>query len=315
MKMNFEICPCCGKPKRPKVQPGRWPPNVTISHLPSCERLGVKRVGSGETRTGTNRKPRLNRAQYGDMEQSHVGIDNYGEEAVTAHACVLACDGCGHQWTAEQRGACPECGGEARWACVVGELGEQSGQRPTGGYPAEGQERTWNGIYGKPTAKGPANFGASQGTAARFYPNFTWQYEIAERLAGVVPFRYQAKASSAERSKGLPDGERNTNPCVKPLSLLVWLARLIAPPPEYAPRRLLVPFSGSGSEMCAALLSQNWDEIIGIEMEQSYVDIARCRLRFWADWAARGYDDPAAILKAAKREETRREKEQLELDL
>ena len=67
--------------------------------------------------------------------------------------------------------------------------------------------------------------------------------------------------------------------------------------------------------MCAAILSQNFEEIVGIEMEQSYVDIARARLHFWTDWAARGYDDPAAILKAAAKEETRREKEQMELGL
>jgi len=67
--------------------------------------------------------------------------------------------------------------------------------------------------------------------------------------------------------------------------------------------------------MCAAVLTGQFEEIIGVELDEGYTEIARARLRFWTDWAERGYDNPAVILKAAKKEETRHEKEQMELDL
>jgi len=67
---------------------------------------------------------------------------------------------------------------------------------------------------------------------------------------------------------------------VKPLDLCRWLATLILPPKRDTPRRLLVPFSGSGSEMIGAFLA-GWDEVIGIEREAEYVEIAKARLAYW----------------------------------
>lgn len=67
---------------------------------------------------------------------------------------------------------------------------------------------------------------------------------------------------------------------VKPIDLTRWLATLLLPPEEYAPRRILVPFSGSGSEMIGASLA-GWEEIVGIEMEEEYVEIAEARLKHW----------------------------------
>ena len=73
---------------------------------------------------------------------------------------------------------------------------------------------------------------------------------------------------------------RNPHPTVKPLKLTQWLATLLLPPAEYAPRRILVPFAGSGSEMIGAALA-GWEEIIGIEMEREYCEIAEARLGYW----------------------------------
>lgn len=42
-------------------------------------------------------------------------------------------------------------------------------------------------------------------------------------------------------------------------------------------RRILVPFSGSGSEMIGALKA-GWDEVQGIELSAEYVDIAHARI-------------------------------------
>lgn len=131
-----------------------------------------------------------------------------------------------------------------------------------------------------------------------------WAYEVAEQLANAISLRYEPKASSAEREAGLtnletqtrhrvnsggleneprfaPTQVRNHHPTVKSINLAIYLSKLLAPPAAYAPRRLLVPFSGVGSEVCGAILSGQWEEIIGIEMGESYCEIARERVKFW----------------------------------
>ena len=75
---------------------------------------------------------------------------------------------------------------------------------------------------------------------------------------------------------------------VKPIELCRWLASILSPPPEYAPRRLLIPFSGSGSEMIGAILSGGFEEIVGIELEAKHCAIARPRLEWWAERAESG---------------------------
>jgi len=88
-------------------------------------------------------------------------------------------------------------------------------------------------------------------------------------------FFYCAKASRAERTAA---GEvENAHPCVKPLALCEYLARLILPPERDTPRRLLVPFAGSGSEAIGALRA-GWDAVDGIELDAAHADVARARI-------------------------------------
>jgi len=74
----------------------------------------------------------------------------------------------------------------------------------------------------------------------------------------------------------------NVHPTLKPLALTEYLARLILPPEQDEPRRLFVPFAGSGSEMIGAHKA-GWDEVIGVELEEEYVEIARARLKHWTE--------------------------------
>jgi DNA methylase len=120
---------------------------------------------------------------------------------------------------------------------------------------------------------------------------------------GASRFFYCAKASSKERNAGLDgiepqttdDGRnipidnpfqrgktlrRNNHPTVKPLALCRYLATLLLPPASVAPRRLWVPFAGSGSEMIGAMQA-GWDEIIGIEQDADFCEIAKLRLQHW----------------------------------
>ncbi|MCA8995018.1 MAG: site-specific DNA-methyltransferase, partial [Planctomycetaceae bacterium] len=73
---------------------------------------------------------------------------------------------------------------------------------------------------------------------------------------------YVAKASKSER-------EATDHPAVKPLKLCQHLAGLILPPKRSKARRLLVPYSGSGSEMIGALKA-SWDHVHGIEKDEAY---------------------------------------------
>lgn len=79
---------------------------------------------------------------------------------------------------------------------------------------------------------------------------------------GASRFFYVAKASKEER-QGLD------HPAVKPLRLCEHLAGLILPPERRTARRLIVPYSGSGSEMLGALKA-GWDHVHGIEKDHKY---------------------------------------------
>lgn len=85
-----------------------------------------------------------------------------------------------------------------------------------------------------------------------------------------------SKTSQKEKHAGLEDD--NPHPTVKPLDLCKWLATLIKPASEDT--RLLVPFSGSGSEIIGGLQA-GWGEVRGIELESKYITIAKARIQHW----------------------------------
>jgi len=118
---------------------------------------------------------------------------------------------------------------------------------------------------------------------------------------GASRFFYIAKASSSERNKGLegmPDkpsymvengsktsglnGERyerhtthkNNHPTVKPIALMRYLLKLLAPPGDPI---VLDPFAGSGSTLVAA--KEIGIRFIGIEKEPEYHAIAEARVK------------------------------------
>ena len=162
-----------------------------------------------------------------------------------------------------------------------------------------------------------------KGSPARFFHNSDWSYEVAERLAASDAVRYQAKSSRRERDAGLDcektflvtmgDGigqrehnpkepsawVRNNHPTVKPIALTQWLATLLLPPDAYAPRRILIPFAGSGSEAIGAMLA-GWEHITLVDSVADYCDIARARLAWWTEQAdGQMWPDVKEILKEA----------------
>jgi site-specific DNA-methyltransferase (adenine-specific) len=248
---------------------GRWPANTVLVHHPDCRCVGRKKI----------------KVQYrGDNqigEGGQFGTEIYGNSK-------------GRSVVTPRGFASPDGFEEVEaWECIEGcpvrALDEQSGhskstriEKPcnTDNLNTEG----WGSIQENRGARGYAD----EGGASRFF--------------------YQAKASKSERERGLKGrlpcaicggldsaehimndtGKRkkcirNNHPSVKPISLCEWLARLILPPPraDGQPRRLLVPFAGSGSEVIGALRA-GWDEIVAIEMmdtpEEPYCTIAAARI-------------------------------------
>ncbi|MGI5286602.1 DNA-methyltransferase [Nonomuraea polychroma] len=141
--------------------------------------------------------------------------------------------------------------------CPVAELDRQSGNRP--GFSSQRDLTAYtdrNKVYG--TGVGNVSPGAragynDNGGASRFFP----------------VFRYEAKASSAERPK-LDDGTAHAT--VKPLSLMSWLVRLVTPPGGV----VLDPFAGSGTTGEACVV-EGFRAVL-IELEPAHAELIENRL-------------------------------------
>ncbi len=96
----------------------------------------------------------------------------------------------------------------------------------------------------------------------------------------VSRFFYCPKPSKREREAGVPGGRENQHLTVKPWRLNRYLARLLLPPPAVGRRRILVPFSGVASEMIGCVMA-GWDEVVGVEMDERWVEIGQRRLDYW----------------------------------
>lgn len=157
--------------------------------------------------------------------------------------------------------------------------------------------------------EGMKPFGNAQGegydssTSNLLYPaNVILSGEVGEPFEN---FFYNAKVMPKEREAGLRGhlpcikcGETDTethinpktgreekcrrcdHPTLKPIILNTYLATLLLPPDIYKPRRLLVPFSGTGSEVIGGALA-GWDNVIGVELEPNSVVMSQVRVNYW----------------------------------
>lgn len=147
---------------------------------------------------------------------------------------------------------CDDCADTCVEDCPVRLLDEQSGECPGQLAPAKRDGSVMsNRILGKRLHKSEANPQprGDSGGASRFF--------------------YRAKASTKERSLGLPD--RNTHPTVKSIALMRHLIRLIAAPGSL----ILDPFTGSGSTAVAAI--EEDCRFVGIEQDPQHAETARLR--------------------------------------
>jgi site-specific DNA-methyltransferase (adenine-specific) len=152
----------------------------------------------------------------------------------------------------------PECNGVCHTDCIVRDLDGQSGNRKSGSS-LSGEEPSSAGgknAFGRWNRVSFDSY-ADEGSAARMF--------------------FQSKPAAWERDAGMVKHE-NIHPTLKPITLTERIAKLIKPP--VADARILIPFSGSGSEMIGAHLA-GWKDITGIEMTGEYIPIAQERLAWW----------------------------------
>jgi len=171
-------------------------------------------------------------------------------------------------------------------------LDQQSGERPgqqgrvSGGEPSQASTGVVTGERGRVASKAPRG---DTGGASRFF--YTAKASRSEREAGLEHMR---KASAGELTGGRKEGSdglknpragagrtssgrANVHPTVKPINLMRWLVRLVAPPGGV----VLDPFAGSGSTGCAAVQEPTCGAFVGIELSEEYAEIARARIEHW----------------------------------
>ena len=120
--------------------------------------------------------------------------------------------------------------------------------------------------------------GARQGGASRFF--YVPKVSTKERQAGVGSDNPQFKKGATLRQIENAERQGNTHPTLKPVDLNRHLSTLLLPPDMGGSRKILVPFSGAGSEMIGALMA-GWNEVTGIEQSSEYAEIAWRRVEWW----------------------------------
>ncbi len=231
------------------VNKGRFPANLILSHHPDCEYLGTKKVKGSSCKPsdiGSGREGNFSNGIYGD-KISKVTISHTDEDGMES----------------VEEYNCHE-------DCPIRILDGQSGiSKSSGGSGVKSFGALGNTVYGKyKNSKPAANIGG------------------LGDIGGSSRFFYTAKSSKSERNYGLPEGETNSHPTVKPLKLMEYLIKLITPPSGIC----LDPFMGSGSTGISAVL--NGFDFVGIEIEDPSFKTSETRINFASNEYQKGKDKP-----------------------
>lgn len=273
-----------------KQDAGRWPGNIILVHDDGCELVGHRKIkghsgypnGPGGSSSQLSQKG--TKTTRKDPWPGHA--DANGEETLEEWRCVPS--------------------------CPVRMLDEQSGNRPGmsgGGKHSAGYA---GGMFGAIDSTHTAR--NDNGGCSRFF--FSAKASRSERELGCEHLPKRTAAATVGRDADSPgiksgragagrtSGARNFHPNCKPIGVGKWLATLIKPPANrpHGPTRLLNIYSGSGSEMVAAILA-GWDEVVGVEREPrradspDYLSILKARCAF-AEANPRAFE-PGAVKRDA----------------
>jgi site-specific DNA-methyltransferase (adenine-specific) len=238
---------------------------VIFTHSDECVQVGTRRVKAAPA-WNANKGPS---AFTGEKVSSVHHSDGDGTESVEVWACVPGCP----------------------VRMLDGQSGKTKSTRSVVDHVPRPKSASIGGFAGK---KDVVIVSDDDGGASRFF--YTAKAGRAERDRGCDDLAPGAKGADALRDGGRSDGTvrsvgggihtegvalaKNDHPTIKPQSLIRYFGKMILPPKrtDGKPRRILVPFSGSGSEMIA-LLQAGWDEVVGIEREAKYIRIADARIK------------------------------------
>lgn len=174
--------------------------------------------------------------------------------------------------------------------CIERELDNQSGvskSPKTYVRNANGYNQNAYGLgMGESSGKESLNFGDTGG-ASRFF--YTAKSSRKERNLGLdhLPDSYIATMGDGigkrEHNENEPNAYvKNNHPTVKPIKLIEYLATMLKPPIENS--SILIPFSGSGSEIIGAMFA-GWNIINAIEIDEGYCNIAENRISYWKQFS------------------------------
>lgn len=118
----------------------------------------------------------------------------------------------------------------------------------------------------------PGNFYATPEILTEF--DVEDYYLIASNKAILEnPAIFESKPSKKERNAGA----ENNHPSVKPVAVGEYLCQLVLPPDMITPKKLFVPFCGSGSEIIAGLRA-GFDYIVGVDSNIEYLNVTKARI-------------------------------------
>ena len=246
-----------GKATIEKLNAGRWPANVMLQHSPGCVQRGTREVRTGVAvkHNGVTHAGRVLSSQLGTYPAGTPDV-TYGQDGKETIAA----------W---------ECESD----CPVRILDQQSGKTksPSASYVAHRKTlKTGVDIASRAPTTLIQGHG-DEGGASRFF--YTSKVSREERDRGLHDFETVAKGVGALRDGSRRGLAKNGHATLKPIDLCCYYARMLLPPPrrDGKPRRLLVCYSGAGSEMCGALQA-GWDEVVGIELVPKHAEWARARI-------------------------------------
>lgn len=276
--------------------PGRWPPNVLMSHTPLCALVGVAEADSN--------------GHY-PAARGASGYGSNGHHPESTGGGLKGHEGLDERHTTGEMVEVWDCAP----GCPVGALNAQSGD-VGGGFGYSLGDPEGHGIYGKGFPRGDGRkvgFGDTGGASRFFYVAKSSRSEREVGLRGQVPCLVCAELDSRTHpmpTDSDPDAEddcrRNPHPTVKPIDLMRWLVRMVTPPGGV----LLDPFLGSGSTGCATVLEGF--EFVGIEREdgserpdgttrEEYVRLANARITWWEQHRGREADEVLADTRKIER--------------
>lgn len=177
--------------------------------------------------------------------------------------------------------------------CPAAVLAEQGGTSGSGSGPGR-RIRSTTSSQGMDCRDGHERSGFSavheygdKGDCVRFY--FQPRPARGERSAGCEGLYWQRDATHSDGWRMVAEADHhamqkdgvtplgNPHPAIKSLELTRYLAKILRQPGE---PRIIVPFSGSGSEAIGAMLA-GWHHVTAIEDSAQWVETARRREAFW----------------------------------